>query len=142
VNVACYHSLNQLMHLIGKEVCINRGEPGFLIGRLVSIQNDYVVIQTKARRVIYYRSYYIVSLSESRRKMVPTNYEQGVEVIMAHTFHELLSSLLNHPMILDAGGPQVERGLLSRITADEVVMEVKEKSVGIPLGQIRYAASE
>lgn len=141
--MACYHSLNQLMHLIGKEVYINRDQPGFLLGRLVSIQQDYVIIQMKDRRIIYYRSDFIVSLSESRRKRMPANYDLGVEVIMAHHFHELLSSLLNHPIRIDAvGGPQVEKGLLTGITADEVVMEVNEKSIRIPLGQIRYAASE
>ena len=140
--MACFQSLSQLMYLIGKEVCINRGQPGFIIGRLVSIQNDYVAVQTKNRRILYYHSAYIDSLSETRWKRVPTNYSQEVEVIMAPRFNELLSSLLHHQILLDIGGPQVEKGWLTRITADEVVMEVNERSVRIPLEQIRYTVCE
>ena len=105
-------------------------------------QVSSVAVQTKNRRILYYHSAYIDSLSETRWKRVPTNYSQEVEVIMAPRFNELLSSLLHHQILLDIGGPQVEKGWLTRITADEVVMEVNERSVRIPLEQIRYTVCE
>lgn len=139
--MAYYQSFNQLMYLIGKEVVVNRGKNGSCIGRLVSVQTDYLAIQTKDKRIVYYRSAVIASLSESRRKSIPAAYSQDIRIVMAHNFAHLLLQFRTRSLQIDHGGPEIQKGVVAGLSGEEVLLVADGKALKVPIEQIRFVAS-
>jgi hypothetical protein len=141
IELAHYPSFNQLMYLVGKEVAVNRGKSGACLGKLVSVQTDYLAIQTKNNKVVYYRSEHISNLSESRRKRSLQGYKPDIRIVLAHSFIHLLPSLGARILTIDHGGPELRSAVVAHVTSSELVVVSDGKVVRLPLGQIRYVAS-
>lgn len=72
---------DQLSELVGMEVRINRGGPDSVAGVLLSVQKDYLVVQTM-EAVVYINGFHIKSVSE-------LNEESADPGFMAHPLRPL-----------------------------------------------------
>ncbi|WP_028558744.1 DUF2642 domain-containing protein [Paenibacillus pinihumi] len=139
--MAYYQSFSQLMYLIGKEVAVNRSKPGACLGKLISVQNDYLTIQRKDNSVVYYRLETIIHFSEFRRKRSPRGYKINIRVVLAYSFVQILCSFRRRILTIDHSGPEQHVGMVVNVTPSELTIVSDGKVVNLPLGKIRYVAS-
>lgn len=139
--MAYYQLFNQLMYLIGKEVSLNRGKPGACTGKLVSVQSDYLAIQTKNNRIMYYRLDYISTLSESRRKTNLAGYKKDIRIVAAYSFVQVIHCFRNYVVQIDYCGPDLLVGVVVAVSPNEIVVVKDGKTVKQPLAQVRCMVS-
>lgn len=122
-----------LRNLIGKNVKINRGGPDSLEGRLIAVQSDYVVLQTKDG-VIYINTSHVKSITE-----LPTHKTKGwtPNYIVARNFLGVLRKLTKKFVQINSGGPEKVEGFIAEVSDDSVLLVDGQDLLQIPLFHIK-----
>lgn len=122
-----------LRNLIGKNVKINRGGPDSLEGKLIAVQNDYVVLKTKDG-VIYINASHVKSITE-----LPTHKSRGwkPKYIVANSFVGVLRKLTKSFVQINSGGPEKVEGFIAEVSDDSLLLVDGQDLLRIPLFHIK-----
>ncbi|WP_236346656.1 DUF6897 domain-containing protein [Paenibacillus plantiphilus] len=122
-----------LRNLIGKNVKINRGGPDSLEGKLIAVQSDYIVLQTKDG-IIYVNTSHVKSITE-----LPTHKTKGwtPKYIVARNFLGVLRKLTKKFVQINSGGPEKVEGFIAEVSADSVLLVDGQDLLQIPLFHIK-----
>jgi spore coat protein B len=128
-------SLNYLGSLIGTEVKINRGGPDSIVGRLISVQHDYLVLQTQDGTV-FIQLQHIKSISSTNSNVSRSN-RSSQRSDYAYTFEGLLGQLRYTFVQINRGGPEKIEGLVVEVWNNFLLLVVKDDIVRIPIFHIK-----
>ncbi|NEW05430.1 hypothetical protein GK047_05285 [Paenibacillus sp. SYP-B3998] len=129
-------SINYLNQLVGKEVRINRGGPDAIVGKLLSIQQDFLVLQAKDGSIVYIQFQHIKSISETKSN-VSSSYSSHSHYETSHNFHSLLTRL-NHSFVqINRGGPEKFDAFIVESSSDYLLLVVNNEVVRVPVFHIR-----
>jgi spore coat protein B len=129
-------SMTYLEQLIGTEVKINRGGPDSIVGKLIAIQHDYLVLQTKDGTVVYVQFSHIKSISETKGNTSSGN-RSNPTYIAAYSFHSLLQQL-NHTFVqINRGGPEKIEGFIVDSSNDYLLLVSNNELVRTPIFHIK-----
>ncbi|WCN37253.1 hypothetical protein [Aneurinibacillus uraniidurans] len=133
----------------GHTVRINRGGHHSKVGRLVSVKDDYLVLETEKDGLLYYYIHHIKSVSGSKKQekltlkmMLEGNLAQAdASETMPHAKAENMESLLQELQYrwvrINGEGPESIEGVLSDNSASSLTIVANQHVYQVPLFHIR-----
>ena len=145
--------LSFLQSRSGKEVLINKGSPHAHRGKLLRVEEDYVVIQARDGREIFYQTEHMKSISMDTYSEPMTPSATGTPVSQAddaQNFDEVLHRLRYYGVDINQGSPEAQQGILMRVFEDSVlviaqhhlIQVMKRHIVTISLRRVEKVESE
>jgi len=119
-----------LYDLIGKKVRVNNDGPESRSGRLLHVERDYLVLDTKEDGVVYYNLEHIKSVSEltgNHYRDWEDFWPRDPSFIRAFNFWDLLRSLINKKIQINRGGPDKVVGHFAELGPGFLVIEDKKR---------------
>lgn len=140
---------NVLKSMEQHTVRINRGGPHSKVGRLVSVNSDYLVLETEKDGLLYYYIHHIKSVSGSKKqeKLTLKTMLEGVPVqanisetaphSKAENMESLLQELQYRWVRINGEGPESMEGVLSESSASGLTIVANQHVYQVPLFHIR-----
>lgn len=126
------------MAFIGKEVAVNRGKPDSFFGKLVGVQQDYLIVHTKDQSLIYCPAHCVQSFSEIRRKKPLAGYNREIRMPVAYSFLQLLSLMHKRTLTIGHEGSELAKGVVTGLSVEELLLQSEGKLRRISLERIRF----
>ncbi|MGD8192197.1 hypothetical protein ACQCN2_19680 [Brevibacillus ginsengisoli] len=122
-----------LLSSLGKIVRVYKGGPESKIGRLISVTESYILLDTLNEGVIFYNLEHIKSMSEDLNvTYAPAIYRPDdyfVRFSSLPTLNEVLESMKYSLVRVDRGGPESRVGRLLGVAPDFFVLSTKEDGI-------------
>lgn len=149
-------SLNFLGSLIGTEVKINRGGPDSIVGRLLSVHQDFLVVRMNDGTNVFIQLQHIKSISgansnassgnksnsdnksnRSNRSNRSSRSRTFQRFQIAHTFEGLLNQLRFSNVQINRGGPEKIEGILVQTLDGFLLLVVNKEIIRVPIFHIK-----
>jgi spore coat protein B len=130
---------DMMKSLVGKIIKVDRGGPESRIGKLLGVNDDFLILLTEDDGVVYYFTHHIKSVTENAKEQLEFKIEvpEGFEYKNAENFQGLLGELKYQWVKINRGGPEKLEGVLSDISHDFVSLINKEEIVRLSMYHIR-----
>ena len=130
---------DMMKSLVGKIIKVDRGGPESRIGKLLDVNDDFLVVLTEDDGVVYYLTHHIKSVTENAKEQLEFNIEvpEGFDYKKAEHFQGLLDALKFQWVKINRGGPEKLEGVLSDVNKDFVSLINKEEIVRLSMFHIR-----
>lgn|GEM_PF-1087148 len=132
-----------LDHLQGKHVKINRGGPNSIVGKLVSVESDYLVVWT-VEGITYVKTSHIKSITDlggSSGHRSGKHHKKG-NFIHADNFKGVLRALDKKFVQVNWGGPERVEGFLADVGKTHILVVSDHKKVDILIEHIQSVKTE
>ncbi|PEJ25975.1 hypothetical protein CN689_25350 [Peribacillus butanolivorans] len=103
-------SLPYLEALKGKFVKVFKGGPDSREGKLLEVKDDYIVLQTKDKQLVYYASQYLKIVIGKAKKSDVGVFPVEEARVFPNTFLEVLETLVSSTIKVNGGGPESKIG--------------------------------
>lgn len=125
-----------LYDLVGKMVKINNEGPESRIGRLLSVERDYLILNTKEDGVVYYNAQHVKSVAELE-KDDGRHLNDDPTYIRAFNFGLLLRPLEGEHIQINRGGPDKLEGRVAGFGPGFLLLETKKENIRVPIFHIK-----
>lgn len=125
--------------LLNKTIKIDRGGPESREGKLLGVEDDFIVFLTKDDGVVYYKTQHIKSITEKVTKSNSGDLElpEEFQFVAGKNFPDILGKLRFNWVKINRGGPEVIEGVLDEIDEDFVTVISNEEVIRVSLYHIR-----
>lgn len=132
-------SSEMMRALVNKTIKINRGGPESKSGKLLAVNEDYLVLYTNEDGVVYFKNQHIKSISENVKggKNVDSSLLSTLDYMAPNNFSGLISDLKYQWVKINRGGPEKIEGVLYEINGDYVTVISNEEIVRMAMYHIR-----
>ncbi|MEH7383040.1 hypothetical protein V7138_21430 [Bacillus sp. JJ1533] len=118
---------NTVRNLLGRAIQVNKGGPESTVGKLLSITEDYIVIQTENGETIFYTMEHIKGIIEDSRTkfnpvLDPNENTNTNDTITFENFNQLMTSLVGEVVRINRGGPESKTGKLVEVKNDYLII--------------------
>lgn len=130
-------SLQDLNHLIGKNIQVNRKGPSSFKGELLDIQSDYIVLESDKGRT-YVPTYHIKTIGflSDQNSNEKNENEEKEEYNHPAKFADLVMSYKYHWVNID-GGPNKVEGIPIEISGDNLIVSSKKEVINVVLSHVK-----
>ncbi|GFN30914.1 hypothetical protein [Paenibacillus xylaniclasticus] len=147
---------NYLDNLQGKKVKINRGGPNSIVGKLVSVESDYLVVWT-TEGTTYVKTNHIKSITDLDHSSSGGHHTGGHHTSGHHTgghhhrkprfikadnFKGVLRALNQKFVQVNWGGPEKVEGFLAEVGENHILVVSDHKKVDILIAHIQSVKIE
>ena len=124
---------------MNKVVRIDRGGPESRIGKLLSVEDDYITLLTEDDGVAYYMTHHIKSITDNAKQGLEFNIEipENFEFLKANNCISVLEKLKFHWVQINRGGPETLEGVLNEANDDFVTIISNEEIIRLSMFHIR-----
>ena len=132
-------SSEMMKALVNKTIKINRGGPESKSGKLLAVNDDYLVLYTEEDGVVYFKNQHIKSISENVKggKNVDSNMLYTLNYMTPNNFNGLITDLKYQWVKINRGGPEKVEGVLYEINGDYVTVISNEEIVRMAMYHVR-----
>ena len=135
-------SLPYLQALQGKFVRVFKGGPDSREGRLIEVNDEYIVLLTEEKQLVYYTiaqlKIVVVNAKKSQEDVLPP-FDDGYA--FPPTFVGLLETLDNRFVQVNGGGPASKIGQIVEVTTEYIVLSTKKDGLVLfPIALIKSVA--
>ncbi|WP_047150329.1 DUF2642 domain-containing protein [Aneurinibacillus tyrosinisolvens] len=133
-----------LIAMENEDIRIDRGGPESRIGRLLSVQSDYIILQTEQEGVLFYLTHHIRNVSIVVQEAAASGQPEAVAAVQeapvypkAENYAGLLQGLQYSWVRINRGGPESIEGVLVESTDRELTLVVNQEVYRIPVFHMR-----
>ncbi|MFJ7936754.1 hypothetical protein [Sporosarcina sp. NPDC096371] len=132
----------EMMHsLVDRVIKIDRGGPESRVGKLLTVEEDYITLLNADEGIIYYNTQHIKSLTYNAKDQAEVDVEipEDFDYIQAKDFKSILGKLTHRWVKINRGGPETLEGLMYIVsdTDDFITIVANEEIVRVSLFHIR-----
>lgn len=130
-----------LLTLLQKVIKVERGGPESRVGKLLAVEDDYIVLLTKEDGVVYYKTEHIKSITEDSKNPLVLEMEvpNNFKFVTGPNFNGILKKLRFAWVKINRGGPESLEGVLDEVQEEDGIVTVilKEEVIRVALFHIR-----
>ncbi|WP_077624880.1 hypothetical protein [Sediminibacillus massiliensis] len=119
-----------LSYMKGRNIEVFKGGPEFQQGKLLDVQQDYLILSTTDNGFIYYPLKHMKSVIEDSHADLPVlEAEETASFRDANNILELLENLKYQPVRINQGRPESRYGRLLSVESDYLVMLTEKDGI-------------
>lgn len=125
--------------LLNKTIKVDRGGPESREGKLLGVEDDFIVFLTEDDGVVYYKTQHIKSITEQVTNSNSQDLElpEGFQFVAGKNFPDVLGKLRYNWVKINRGGPEALEGVLDEMDDGFVTVICGEEVIRVSLYHIR-----
>ena len=130
-----------MLTLVDKVIKVDRGGPESRVGKLLTVEEDYITLFTEDEGVIYYYTHHIKSITDNAKNKMQLNVEipEDFDFIKGKDFRGTLENLTHRWVKINRGGSETLEGVMQKVEAnnDFVTIVSNEEVIRLSMFHIR-----